>query len=60
MDETKGKITAQLEFSPTGYLKAILLNAETDSCQAMLEKALFRVLNPGHLGWIRRLFRREG
>ncbi len=55
----KGYITAQLEFSPTGYLKAILLNAETDTDQVTLERALFRVLNPGHMGWLRRLFRRE-
>jgi hypothetical protein len=56
---SEGKISAQLEFSSTGYLKAILLNAETTNGQAVLERALFRVLNPGHLGWIRRLFRSE-
>jgi hypothetical protein len=58
-NQAKGTITAQLEFSPTGFLKAILLNAETDSDQATLERALFRVLNPGHMGWIRRLFHRD-
>ena len=52
-------ITAQLEFTPGGYLKAILLNAQTDSEQATLERALTRIMNPGHLGWIGRLFRRD-
>ena len=56
--EASAKITAQLEFTSTGYLKTILLNAETDGDQATLERALTRILNPGHLGWIRRLFRR--
>jgi len=50
------RITAQLEFTESGYLKAILLNADTDSGQVTLERALSRILNPGHLGWIRRLF----
>jgi hypothetical protein len=58
-NQAKGTLTAHLEFSPTGYLKAILLNAETDSGQLVLERALFRVLNPGHMGWIRRLFHRD-
>jgi len=53
------RITAQLEFTPTGYLKAILLNAETDGDQRTLERALIRIMNPRHLAWIRRLFRRE-
>lgn len=37
---SSARITAQLEFTPTGYLKAILLNAETDGDQATLERAL--------------------
>lgn len=57
-NQAKGTITAQLEFSRTGFLKAILLNAETDSDQMTLERALFRILNPGHMGWIRKIFRR--
>ena len=55
---SSARITASLEFSPTGYLKAILLNAETDGDQAILERALTRIMNPGHMGWIRRLFHR--
>ena len=56
---SSAKITANLEFSETGYLKTILLNAENDCDQEILERALTRIMNPGHLGWIRRLFRRE-
>jgi len=60
-DERRGSettITAQLEFTSTGYLKAILLNAETDGDQATLERALTRIMNPGHRGWIGRLLKR--
>ena len=49
------KITANLEFSETGYLKAVYLNAETDSDQATLERALNRIMNPSHFSWIKRL-----
>lgn len=56
---SSARITAQLEFSETGYLKAILLNAETDGDQATLEQALYRVMKPDHVSWMRRLFRRE-
>lgn len=52
-------ITANLEFTETGYLRAVYLNAETDGDQATLERALYRLLKPGHVSWIRRLFRRE-
>lgn len=58
-NQGKAPISALLEFSQTGFLKAILLNAETDSDQLTLERAIFRVLNPGHMGWIRGLFRRD-
>jgi len=51
------KITANLEFSKTGYLKAVYLNASTDSDQETLERALNRLLKPNHNSWIRRLFR---
>lgn len=56
---SSARITAQLEFSETGYLRAVYLNAETDGDQAILEKALFRLLKPDHVSLIRRLFRRE-
>lgn len=57
--KVRDRITAQLEFTQTGYLKTILLNAETDGDQRILEESLFRIINPGHLAWIKRLFRRE-
>lgn len=56
--ELKTKITANLEFSETGYLKAVYINAETDGEQAMIERALDRLIKPGHFSWIKRLFRR--
>ena len=55
---SSAKITANLDFSETGYLRAVHLNAETDGDQEVLVRALTRILAPGHLGWIRRLFRR--
>ena len=54
----ENKITAQFEFTGTGYLNSILLNAESEKDQATLEKALDRLFKPQHFGWIRRLFRR--
>lgn len=56
--ESSAKITANLEFSETGYLKAVYLNAESEGDQATLERALNRLLKPGHFSWIKRLFRR--
>ena len=53
---TENKLTAQFEFTESGHLKAILLSAGSDKDQAMLERALNRLLNPGHFGWIKRLF----
>jgi len=50
------KLSAVFEFSKTGYLKAILLNAENEKDQATLERALDRLVRPQHVGWIRRLF----
>ena len=52
------KLSAQFEFTETGYLKAILLSAGSEKDQATLEKALDRLLNPKHFGWIRKLFKR--
>lgn len=56
--KSKAKITANLEFSETGFLTAVYLNAETDSDQATLERALNRLLKPSHISWIKRLFTR--
>lgn len=56
--ESSAKIMANLEFSETGYLKAVYLNAETEGDQATLERALNRLLKPGCFAWIKRIFRR--
>jgi len=60
-DQRRGssaKITANLEFSETGYLRAVHLNAETDGDQEVVERALERLLKSSHVSWVRRLFRR--
>lgn len=55
MKTARAKITALFEFSDTGYLQSILLDAKTDGDQKVLEKALNRLFKPGHLGWLRGL-----
>jgi len=56
MNETK--LSAQFEFTETGYLKAILLNAEHEKDQLTLERALDRLFKPGHFRWVKRLFKK--
>jgi hypothetical protein len=51
------EITATLTFTSTGYLLAILLNAQSNGDEAVLERALDRLLKPDHIDWVRRLFR---
>ncbi len=62
IDEAKRNPFIYLEVVKTttgrGYLKTVLLNAETNDDCEMLERTLFRIMNPGCLGWIRRLFKR--
>jgi len=55
----KDKLTAQFEFTETGYLKAILLNAGNEKDQATLEKALNRLFKTDHFHWIKRLLGRR-
>jgi hypothetical protein len=55
---SSAKITVTMEFTSTGYLKSVLLNAQNDGDEAVLDKALNRLFKPGCLSWIRRLFRR--
>ena len=55
---SKNKLTAQFEFTETGYLKSILLNADREKNQATLERALDRLFKPYHFGWIKRLFKK--
>lgn len=52
------RITANLEFTKSGYLRAAYLNAETDYDQEILERSLLRLLRPVHFSWIRRLLKR--
>lgn len=40
----KNKLTAQFEFTETGDLRAIYLNAGTDAKQVILEQALSQLL----------------
>ncbi len=58
MNKTSAKITALLEFSETGYLRSILLDAKTDGDQKVLETALSRLFKPVHFGWLSRLIQR--
>jgi len=42
----KNKLTAQFEFTATGDLRAVYLNAGTDAEQVILEQALSQLLKP--------------
>jgi len=42
----ENKLTARFEFTETGDLRAIYLNAGNDDEQAVLEQALSRLLKP--------------
>jgi hypothetical protein len=55
---TEVKLSAQFEFTEFGYLKAVLLNAESEKDQATLERALARLFKPYRFGWIKRLFKK--
>lgn len=56
--EASAEITATLTFSRNGFLRAVLLNAQSSGDEDVLEKALDRLLKPMHVSWVRRLFRR--
>ena len=43
---TQEKLTALFEFDKSGKLKAVFLNSQDDQGQAILEKALQRILKP--------------
>ena len=47
--EASAKITATLEFSNSGRLKSILLNAKSDVDTDVLERALNRIMKPRHV-----------
>ena len=54
---SSAKITASLEFTKTGYLRAVYLNCQSDGDQETLEHALNRLFRPDHAGGIKRLMR---
>jgi len=47
------QLTATLEFTVNGALKTILLNTSTDREQAILERALKRIVHPEHVEVLR-------
>ena len=53
----ENKLSAVFVFTENGFLKKIMLNAETEKDQETLERALNRILKPLHFSWVRRLFR---
>jgi hypothetical protein len=55
---SKDKISAVFEFTATGRLKAVYLNAQNEEDQDVLERGLNRIINPSHLGWFKRLFKK--
>ena len=56
MKKSCEKISALFEFSKTGRLKAIYLNAEGDGDQKVLEKGLTDLLKPQKFSLLKRLF----
>lgn len=40
----------------SSFIKGVFLIAENDAEQALLEKVLKRVVDPGCFGWLKRLF----
>ena len=55
--KAKEKISALFEFTQTGRLKAIFLNAENEGDQKILEQGLFVLLKPKKFSSLKRLFR---
>lgn len=56
MRKATHKITAIFEFSQSGNLKAVFLNAENEHDQQVLQKGLSHLVKPEKMGLIRRLF----
>jgi hypothetical protein len=57
MKRASEKISAVFEFSKTGMLRAIFLNAENENDQKVLEQGLFVLLKPDKFTSLKRLFR---
>ena len=56
MKKAKGKITVLFEFSQSGNLKSVLLNAETEHDEAVLQRGLSGLLQPEKMTLLKRLF----
>ena len=56
-DTLRGEITATFRFNRYGQPTWILLNAETESDQAVLQRALNRLVKPQHVSWLKRIVR---
>jgi len=57
-NKASAKISVVMEFTETGYLQSVLLNAQNQGDEAVLDKALNRLFKPNHFSWVRRLFKR--
>jgi hypothetical protein len=51
------KISVIFEFTETGYLKSVFLNADNEQAQTTLEKSIDRLFKQNHCAWIKRLFK---
>ncbi len=58
LKKPSARISVTMEFTATGYLQSVLLNAQNDGDEATLDKALNRLIKPGHFSWVRRLFKK--
>lgn len=56
--KSSAKISVTMEFTSNGYLQSILLNAQNEGDEAVLDRALNRLLKPDHFAWMRRLFKK--
>jgi len=56
--KARGRVTALFEFSQSGNLKSIFLNAETEHDEAILQHGLSNLLKPDKFSLLKRLFRR--
>ena len=54
------KLFAYFEFTEDGFPTVIMLNADNEKAQAILEKSIDRLLKEKHCTWIKRLFKIDG
>lgn len=53
------KLSALIQFSQTGELRRIFINAENDGEEKLIKKALSKLIRTNFLSWITRLFIKE-